>query len=38
MTDIIDTNRSMRLEVTIVALILFELIIAFYQLFLGLSH
>lgn len=38
MTDIIDTNRSMRLEVTIVALILFELIIAFYQLFLGNIH
>lgn len=38
MTDILDTNRSTRLEITIVALILFELLIAFYQLFVGIGH
>jgi uncharacterized Rmd1/YagE family protein len=33
LTDIVDTNRSRRLEITIVALILFELLVSFYQLF-----
>ncbi|MDB5651183.1 MAG: uncharacterized protein JWL62_2703 [Hyphomicrobiales bacterium] len=38
MTDILDTNKSTRLEVTIVALILFELLIGFYQVFVSLTH
>src|SRR5262249_22033789 len=33
LTDIIDTERSMRLEATIVALIVVEVLIAFYELF-----
>lgn len=35
LTDIIDTERSLRLEITIVALILFEIIITFYQMWAG---
>ncbi|MDB5593073.1 MAG: uncharacterized protein JWM36_34 [Hyphomicrobiales bacterium] len=38
MTDILDTNRSTRLELTIVGLILFELLIGFYQVFMSLTH
>ena len=33
LTDLIDTERSMRLEATIVALIVVEILIAFYDLF-----
>jgi required for meiotic nuclear division protein 1 len=33
LTDIIDTRRSLRLELIIVALIAFEVVIAFYQIF-----
>jgi hypothetical protein len=32
-TDIIDTDRSMRLEATIVVLIVFEILITVFQLF-----
>ena len=35
LTDIIDTRRSLRLEVIIVLLILFEVIITIYQLAIG---
>jgi uncharacterized Rmd1/YagE family protein len=35
LTDIIDTRRSLRLEVTIVLLILFEVIVTIYQLAVG---
>jgi len=35
LTDIIDTRRSLRLEVIIVLLILFEVIITIYQLAVG---
>lgn len=38
LTDILDTNRSTRLEVTIVGLILFELLIGFYQVFTQIGH
>ena len=35
LTDMIDTQRSLRLEVLIVALIAFEIAITFYQMFVG---
>jgi uncharacterized Rmd1/YagE family protein len=35
LTDIIDTRRSLRLEVAIVLLIVFEIVIAFYQMYTG---
>jgi len=35
LTDIIDTRRSLRLEVIIVLLILFEVIMTIYQLAIG---
>jgi uncharacterized Rmd1/YagE family protein len=35
LTDIIDTRRSLRLEVAIVLLIVFEIAIAFYQMYTG---
>jgi uncharacterized Rmd1/YagE family protein len=35
LTDIIDTRRSLRLEVIIVLLILFEVIMTIYQLVVG---
>jgi uncharacterized Rmd1/YagE family protein len=35
LTDIIDTKRSLRLELIIVLLIMFEIVITFYQLFTG---
>ena len=35
LTDIIDTRRSLRLEVIIVLLILFEVMITIYQLAIG---
>jgi required for meiotic nuclear division protein 1 len=38
LTDIIDTRRSLRLEVIIVLLILFEVIITIYQLTVGRPH
>jgi len=34
-TDIIDTQRSHRLELIIVLLILFEIVITFYQMLIG---
>jgi uncharacterized Rmd1/YagE family protein len=34
LTDIIDTERSTRLEATIVALIVIEVLVAFYDIFL----
>jgi uncharacterized Rmd1/YagE family protein len=33
LTDIIDTERSMRLEATIVILIVVEILVAFYEVF-----
>ena len=33
LTDIIDTERSIRLEATIVALIVVEIVITFYEMF-----
>ncbi len=33
LTDLIDTDRSLRLEATIVALIVFEILITFYEIF-----
>ena len=38
LTDLIDTQRSVRLEVIIVLLIVFEIVITFYQMFIGLKH
>lgn len=38
LADIIDTKRSMRLEIIVVALILLEVVIAFYDLFVRSSH
>ena len=35
LTDIIDTERSLRLELIIVLLIVFEIVITFYQMFTG---
>lgn len=37
LTDLIDTQRSLRLEAIIVLLILFEIVITFYQMFTGAS-
>ncbi|HEY8380660.1 MAG TPA: RMD1 family protein [Microvirga sp.] len=37
LTDLIDTERSLRLEFIIVLLILFEIVITFYQMFTGAS-
>jgi len=38
LTDLIDTQRSMRLEATIVLLIVFEIVITFYELFFRAKH
>lgn len=38
LTDLIDAQRSVRLEATIVLLIVVEVIVTFYQLFTGLKH
>jgi uncharacterized Rmd1/YagE family protein len=38
LTDLIDAQRSVRLEATIVLLIVVEVIVTFYQLFMGLKH
>jgi uncharacterized Rmd1/YagE family protein len=35
LTDIIDTERSLRLELIIVLLIVFEIVITFYQMLTG---
>ena len=35
LTDLIDTERSLRLELIIVLLIVFEIVITFYQMFTG---
>ena len=35
LTDVIDTERSLRLEIIIVVLILLEIVIAAYQIFVG---
>jgi uncharacterized Rmd1/YagE family protein len=37
LTDVIDTDRSLRLEMIIVLLIVFEIAITFYQMFTGAS-
>jgi uncharacterized Rmd1/YagE family protein len=37
LTDLIDTERSLRLELIIVLLIVFEIFITFYQMFMGSS-
>ena len=38
LADIIDTRRTLRLELIIVALIAFEVIITLYQLYMGKGH
>ena len=38
LTDMIDTQRALRVEVLIVALIAFEIAITFYQMFAGIGH
>ncbi|MGL5446340.1 MAG: RMD1 family protein [Rhabdaerophilum sp.] len=38
LTDLLDTERSLRLEMAIVALIVFEIFITFYQMFTGKGH
>jgi len=38
LTDMIDTERSLRLEIMIVALIAFEIAITFYQMYAGAGH
>jgi uncharacterized Rmd1/YagE family protein len=38
LTDLIDAQRSVRLEATIVLLIVVEVIVTFYQLFMGIRH
>jgi uncharacterized Rmd1/YagE family protein len=38
LTDLRDTERSLRLEIIIVALIAFEILITFYQLYRGIGH
>ena len=38
LTDIIDTERNVRLEATIVLLIIVEILVAFYELFVRASH
>lgn len=38
LTDLLDTERSLRLEMAIVFLIVFEILITFYQMFKGVAH
>ena len=38
LADIIDTRRSLRLEIIIVVLIAFEIVITFYQIYAGRGH
>ncbi len=38
LTDLIDTERSIRLEVIIVLLIVSEIVITFYQMWMGRAH
>ncbi|HMH97463.1 MAG TPA: RMD1 family protein, partial [Bradyrhizobium sp.] len=38
LADIIDTRRSLRLEIIIVLLIAFEIVITFYQIYSGKGH
>ncbi|HMH71603.1 MAG TPA: RMD1 family protein, partial [Bradyrhizobium sp.] len=38
LADIIDTRRSLRLEIIIVLLIAFEIVIKFYQIYAGRGH
>lgn len=38
LTDLLDTERSLRLEMAIVALIVFEIMITFYQMYRGIGH
>jgi required for meiotic nuclear division protein 1 len=38
LTDIIDTRRSLRLELIVVALIAFEIVVTFYQIYAGRGH
>jgi uncharacterized Rmd1/YagE family protein len=38
LADIIDTRRSLRLELIVVALIAFEIVITFYQIYAGKGH
>src|SRR5262249_20648162 len=38
LTDMIDTRRSLRLEWAIVLLIVFEIVLTFYQMFTGTGH
>lgn len=38
LTDLLDTERSLRLEMAIVALIVFEILITFYQMWRGAAH
>jgi len=38
LADIIDTRRSLRLEIIIVLLIAFEIVITFYQIYAGRGH
>ena len=38
LTDIIDTRRSLRLELIVVALIAFEIVVTFYQIYAGREH
>ncbi|MCA1952304.1 MAG: RMD1 family protein [Hyphomicrobiales bacterium] len=38
LTDLLDTERSLRLEMAIVALIVFEILITFYQMWKGAAH
>ena len=38
LADLIDTRRSLRLEIIVVLLIAFEIVIAFYQIFAGRGH
>jgi len=38
LTDMIDTRRSLRLEIIIVLLIAFEIVIAFYQIYVAGGH
>lgn len=38
MTDLIDTERSLRLEAAIVILIVFEIVLTLYQMATGMAH
>jgi uncharacterized Rmd1/YagE family protein len=38
LADIIDTRRSLRLEIIIVILIAFEIVVTFYQIYAGKGH